>query len=85
MYRFLKYNKEPDFIASRKPLIVNGRKTDWIKEEWYTKDISLPSWWNEECHVMVEKRGISGQRGLVKYCLQCDKQLSEKGCKHNGE
>ena len=82
MYRFLKYNKEPDFIASRKPFVVDGNKTGWVKEEWYTKDIAIPDWWNEECHVMVEKKMVAG-KGLVKFCLKCNKQIPESGCKHN--
>lgn len=82
MYQFLKYDKEPEFIASKKPFVVNGQDIGWSEEEWYTEDIAIPKWWNHEYHAMVEVQAIAG-RGLAKYCLRCDRRLSEDGCKHN--
>jgi len=83
MYKFLKYDKRPDFIASRKPFLVDGKRTGWIEEEWYTGDIAVPLWWNEECHRMVEGRSLFGLKGLMKFCLRCNKELPENGCIHN--
>ena len=81
MYSFIK-TKEPEFIASRKDFLVDGRKTGWVEEEWYTSDIAVPEWWNEECHRLVETKTVGGN-GFIKFCLICDKQVSENGCKHN--
>lgn len=82
MYKVLKHGNMPDLIASSKRLIVGGRKTNWMEEEWYTKDISIPAWWNDECHRMVETQTAYG-KGLQKYCLICDSTIPESGCKHN--
>lgn len=83
MYKFAT-QKEPEFIASRKKLIVDGIDTGYVEEEWYTRQEALPCWWNDECHRMLEQRAIVGN-SLVKYCLQCDKQIPEHGCIHNIE
>lgn len=80
MFSFLKI-KKPDFIASSKDLLVDGKKTGWVEEEWYTREVSVPDWWNEECHRLLEQQTVAG-KGFVKYCLKCDKQLPESGCIH---
>ena len=77
MFTFLKFHKLPDFIASRKKL-GNGM----VEEEWYTREVALPEWWNGETHCLVEVLTIGGI-GYAKYCKVCDRKIPENGCKHN--
>lgn len=75
IYKVLKYNKQPDFIAHDKK--IPG--TNWREQEWYTKDIAVPDWWNDKCHRLKEV----SPSNYVKFCLLCNKNLFESGCKHN--
>lgn len=75
LYAVLKYNKSPDFVASHKSLGIGN----WVEEEWYTKDIAIPKWWNDEYHRLME----TGKDSYEKFCLRCGRRITENGCEHN--
>lgn len=77
MFTILKFKKTPKFVASRKK-IGNGL----VEEEWYTEEVALPSWWNQECHALIETQTIGGV-GYQKYCKLCNREIPENGCIHN--
>lgn len=76
-FSILKLRKNPDYVAS-----VKKRKDGWIEEEWYTNELALPFWWNDNCHALLEQKVIGG-KGFVKYCLKCKSKIPDTGCTHN--
>jgi len=46
----------------------------------YTKEESVPRWWNGDNHRLIESKGINGVPTFKKFCTAHKIYLSEKGC-----